>query len=206
MEKNEYWTFCSHVLFVHMVLFILRTSLTSFFFVENYFFLCVKLSMVKKRFFSFPHKKFLLGEKGQIKIFRNLCFSCVKPTRTWNCIYFIYFLQVFTDGNCKFEKIIFTPFLTFFYSPDFFFIFWFFFYFLPVFSLKKCSWKLFCLSWKKKICKKNVKTEIKIIFPWCEKLKIPDGIFLFEEKTNSGEFVKKCRRIFFPCVKLWFHV
>lgn len=205
MEKNEYWTFCSHVLFVHMVLFILRTSLTSFFFVENYFFLCVKLSMVKKRFFSFPHKKFLLGEKGQIKI-RNLCFSCVKPTRTWNCIYFIYFLQVFTDGNCKFEKIIFTPFLTFFYSPDFFFIFLFFFYFLPVFSLKKCSWKLFCLSWKKKICKKNVKTEIKIIFPWCEKLKIPDGIFLFEEKTNSGEFVKKCRRIFFPCVKLWFHV
>lgn len=94
----------------------------------------------------------------------------------------------------------------FLFSWFFFSFFDFFFYFLPVFSLKKCSWKLFCLSWKKKICKKNVKTEIKIIFPWCEKLKIPDGIFLFEEKTNSGEFVKKCRRIFLPCVKLWFHV
>lgn len=192
MEKNEYWTFCSHVLFVHMVLFILRTSLTSFFFfVENYFFLCVKLSMVKKRFFSFPHKKFLLGEKGQIKI-RNLCFSCVKPTRTWNCIYFIYFLQVFTDGNCKFEKIIFTPFLTFFYSPDFFFHFLIFFFTFYQFSpWKNVPENSFVYPEKKKICKKNVKTEIKIIFPWCEKLKIPDGIFLFEEKTNSGEFVKK---------------
>lgn len=102
---------------------------------------------------------------------------------------------------------IFTPFFNVFLFSWFFFSFFdLFFYFLPVFSLKKCSWKFFCLSWKKKICKKNVKTEIKIIFPWCEKLKIPDGIFLFEEKTNSGEFVKKCRRIFLPCVKLWFHV
>lgn len=53
-EKNEYWTFCSHVLFVHMVLFILRTSLTFFFFCGELFFFMCETEYGEKKVFFFP--------------------------------------------------------------------------------------------------------------------------------------------------------